>query len=686
MHIQDRLSAFDGGPTAERGATPGPSQQTQGLKPPSRTARTMVILALTALLAALAGANYLKSSAESAVRDAAAVKAESWLAQVQALAVTAAQGKGLSAPSRRLRRDIAELMRAASISVLDVYDPDGHRLSRFVAGTETPAVQPPAVTRAAVAKAASASNPVVRPVRHGSAMAGGVRTGSGLELYQRITIAGGQAAVARVLLTDDALQQAATRQMASVALVLCLLTAWAVGLPGLAYYMRSREMVLADARLDELQSTDPLTGLINRETYTARLVRDLAKLERPDLIAVAVFDVVAFRQVTAGGGHDAGDAALIELAGRMTRATRRHDTVARLGGDRFALIARGINGARDCETVCQRLLRELSAPLSIQGRTYELACKAGMAIAPHDGTDAGTVMRAADMALARVKSDADRSLRFFEPGMDREMAARRELERDLACAIDRGEFELFYQPLVSVGEARVIKYEALLRWRRPESGLVPPGQFIPLAEETGLIRPIGRWVLEQACQDALSLPESVAVAVNLSAQQFEDAGLIGHVDKALRDSGLPPHRLELEITETILLKDTDATVETLHQLRALGVGIVMDDFGTGYSSLSYLQKFPFDTIKIDKTFVDGICQHADSRAIVDSVIGLGKSLGIRTTAEGVETIEQLAYLRQRGCDEIQGYLYAKPLPLPQVEGDAVVARVEAALAEHRIAS
>jgi predicted signal transduction protein with EAL and GGDEF domain len=296
----------------------------------------------------------------------------------------------------------------------------------------------------------------------------------------------------------------------------------------------------------------------------------------------------------------------------------------------------------------------VSAPYAIQGHQVIIGASVGISVAPDDGNDPDQLLKNADMALYKAKADGRGAYRFFETGMDARAQARRVLELDLRAALSRGEFELHYQPIHDVKARQITSFEALVRWNHPLRGLIPPLDFIPLAEETGLIIPIGDWVLRTACSDAAGWSRAVSVAVNLSPAQFKNRRLVTSVMAALSAAGLPADRLELEITESVLLQDSEATLETLHKLRTCGVRISMDDFGTGYSSLSYLRSFPFDKIKIDRSFVHELSSRGESMAIVRAVTGLGKSLGISTTAEGVETIEQLGLLRSEGCDEVQG--------------------------------
>jgi predicted signal transduction protein with EAL and GGDEF domain len=342
--------------------------------------------------------------------------------------------------------------------------------------------------------------------------------------------------------------------------------------------------------------------------------------------------------------------------------------VARLGGDEFAIMQAGASQPTDATSLASRLIEVIGAPYELDGEQVTVDLSIGIALAPGDGLDPEQLLKNADMALYRAKSDGRGLYRFFEPEMDARMQARRNLEIDLRKAIANNEFELFYQPLVDMKTEYVTGFEALIRWHHPERGMIPPLDFIPIAEETGLIVPLGDWVLRQACAEAATWPSNVKIAVNLSPVQFKNKILLPSVVSALAASGLSPSRLELEITESVLLQDSGATLAILHELRGLGVRISMDDFGTGYSSLSYLRKFPFDKIKIDQSFIFDMSEHDDSLAIVRAVIAMGSGLGIATTAEGVETAEQFKQLKLEGCTEVQGYLFSPPRPAAEIKG------------------
>jgi predicted signal transduction protein with EAL and GGDEF domain len=341
--------------------------------------------------------------------------------------------------------------------------------------------------------------------------------------------------------------------------------------------------------------------------------------------------------------------------------------VARLGGDEFAIVQVPVDGPSNITALAARLIEAIGAPYHIHGHQVVVGTSVGIAVAPADGNEPDVLMKNADLALYRAKADGGGVFRFFESEIDARMQERRTLELDLRKAVVNGEFKLLYQPIIDVESGQITSFEALIRWQHPQRGIVPPLDFIPIAEETGLIVPIGEWVLNQACCEAARWPKQVTVAVNVSPAQFKSRKLIPTVIGALAKSGLSPSRLELEITELVLLQETDGAIGILHQLHDLGVKIAMDDFGTGYSSLGYLRSFPFDRIKIDQSFIQDLPGKEDSLAIVRAVVGMSSSLGIRTTAEGVETKEQLASLTMEGCDEFQGFFYSSPQQAEEIE-------------------
>ncbi|MGA2894427.1 MAG: EAL domain-containing protein [Xanthobacteraceae bacterium] len=423
-----------------------------------------------------------------------------------------------------------------------------------------------------------------------------------------------------------------------------------------------------EAKIAYMAQHDALTDLPNRVQLYERLRQMLARPKRGESVAVFCLDLDRFKDVNDAHGHPVGDLLLQSVARRLRQCIRDADMVARLGGDEFAIVQAGASQPTDATSLASRLIEVIGAPYEIGGRQVTIDLSIGIALAPDDGQDPERLLKNADLALYRAKSDGCGLYRFFEPEMDARMQARRALEIDLREAIANGEFELFYQPLIDLQTEHVTGFEALIRWHHPERGLIPPLEFIPLAEETGLIGPIGDWVLRQACAEAATWPSDVKIAVNLSPVQFKNKSLLLSVVSALAASGLSASRLELEITESVMLQDGNTTLAILHELRGLGVRISMDDFGTGYSSLSYLRKFPFDKIKIDQSFIFDMSDHSESLAVVRAVIAMGSGLGIATTAEGVETPEQFKQLKLEGCTEVQGYLFSRPQPAAEVKG------------------
>ena len=415
----------------------------------------------------------------------------------------------------------------------------------------------------------------------------------------------------------------------------------------------------SEARIAHMARHDALTGLPNRLLFHDRLNRALTRsAESP--VAVLCVDLDRFKTVNDTLGHPVGDELLKLVARRLEGCIREGDTVARLGGDEFAIIQHRLETTDAAGLLAERVVEALAAPFEVQGHQVVCGASLGIAIAPADGKLAEELLKKADMALYRAKAEGRGAFHYFEREMDERMQARRLLELDLRRALVNGEFELYYQPLLNLAENRISGCEALLRWRHPTRGLVLPGEFIPLAEEIGLITPLGEWVMRRACEEAVTWPVEMKVAVNLSPVQFRSRNLVQIVVSALANSGLSADRLEVEITESVLLQDNAANIKVLHELRDLGVRIAMDDFGTGYSSLSYLRSFPFDKIKIDRSFVSDLTNHGDALAIVKAVASLGASLGMVTTAEGVETAAQFDRLRLEGCTEVQGYLVSEP--------------------------
>ena len=419
----------------------------------------------------------------------------------------------------------------------------------------------------------------------------------------------------------------------------------------------------AEARIRFMAHHDALTNLPNRVLFRIRMEELLRASDRQDArLAILCLDLDYFKNVNDTLGHPVGDALLEAVADRLHNCMREGDIVARIGGDEFAILVPLSDHGDRAERLAQRIVQTLSEPFDLDGQRAVIGVSIGIALATERDISADVLLKNADMALYRAKGDGRGGYRFFEAEMDAQMQARRAIELDLREAMSRQELEVWYQPIFDLTANRVSGFEALLRWHHPQHGMIPPIQFIPLAEELGLIVPIGEWVLRQACQDAVTWPGELKVAVNLSPVQFRNNRLVEALQEVLARTGLASNRLELEITETALLQDNETVLTTLHRLRDLGLRIVLDDFGTGYSSLSYLRSFPFDKLKIDQSFVRDMATRPDCLAIVNSVASLALQLGITTTAEGVETPEQLDQVRRAGCTEAQGYYFDYPRP------------------------
>jgi diguanylate cyclase (GGDEF)-like protein/PAS domain S-box-containing protein len=419
----------------------------------------------------------------------------------------------------------------------------------------------------------------------------------------------------------------------------------------------------AEMRLTFMAHHDGLTGLPNRNSLRQRLDEMLVQTRRSsEKVAVLFLGIDNFKAVNDTLGHGVGDKLLRGVARRLRSSLREEDAIARLSSDEFAIIQSGMTRPEDVVLFARRLLEAIGEPYLLDGHCVVIGASIGIATAPGDGEDSERLLKNADMALSRAKNDSRGTFSFFEAGMDARAQARRKVEIDLRLAIQNDALRPHYQPLIDLASGRISGFEALVRWPHSERGMITPGEFIPVAEETGLINALGAQILRRACIDAAGWPEPVRVAVNLSPLQFRAGNLLSVVMDALKYSSLPANRLELEITETLLLEKSTEVLATLHTLRALGVHISMDDFGTGYSSLSYLRSFPFDKIKIDQSFVRDLGANRDAQAIVRSIISLGEGLGVTITAEGVETETELSCLRAEGCHEAQGFLFSRARP------------------------
>ena len=426
------------------------------------------------------------------------------------------------------------------------------------------------------------------------------------------------------------------------------------------------EQKRADAQIVHMAHHDALTDLPNRVLFYDRLENELAHVRRGGRLAILYLDLDHFKRTNDTLGHSTGDELLKSVAGRLRECVRDTDIIARLGGDEFAIIQTALERPSDAAGLATRIREAIRPPYDLHGHQVVVDVSIGISIAPDDASDRDQLLKNADMALFGAKAGGRGTYCYYEPDMDARMKARRKFEMDLRQGLVSGEFELFYQPVVDLARNEISGCEALLRWRHPERGLVSPSEFIQIAEEIGLIIPLGEWVLRKACADAASWPNDIKVAVNLSPAQLASKDLLPIVINALATSGLPADRLEFEITESVLMQNTFATLSTLHQLRELKVRIAMDDFGTGYSSLSYLRSFPFNKIKIDRSFIVDLSNNESSHAIVRAITGLARDLNMTTTAEGVETQQQLDLAKALGCTEMQGFFFSPPKPLAQI--------------------
>ncbi len=473
-----------------------------------------------------------------------------------------------------------------------------------------------------------------------------------------IAVAGSWLLARRLTRPIKALDDAAHRVSAGEHVQVAVETRDEIGTLANSFNRMVEDIAERERRITHMAFHDSLTGLANRALLREHVTRALTRIQGDRALALLCLDLDNFKVVNDTLGHPTGDALLSEVATRLT-TTCPDAFIARLGGDEFAVV---VEDSRSLERLSREIIAAVGAPCVVNGHRVVPGTSIGIAIAHQDGSDVTTLLKNADLALYRSKSEGKGGYRFFENAMDVEAQMRRRLELDLHDALQQGELFLMFQPLFNLAEGRVSAFEALLRWQHPTRGLVSPVDFIPLAEDTGLIVPIGEWVVREACRAARQWPDHVRVAVNVSAVQFRNPGLNAVVMNALAESGIAANRLELEITESLFIENVEGTLASLHSLRGLGVRVALDDFGTGYSSLSYLRSFPFDKIKIDRSFIIDLLSSEGATAIIKSITTLADALGMETTAEGVESLGQMDILREQGCSQIQGFYFSKPLP------------------------
>jgi len=491
------------------------------------------------------------------------------------------------------------------------------------------------------------------------------------EAYVPVLVDGNPVAVVAAYVDQTVEHDSFYRAFLLAAASLCLLTALAFGLPAIAWYRRTKEKQQADRRIQFLAHHDVLTGLANRARLIERLEAKLALLSTTGgMLALHFIDIDHFKQVNDTLGHDGGDFLLSTIGQRLQALIRIEDMVARLGGDEFVVVQTDLADKSQAEAFARRLGAVLAAPIYFKEQEFCTRYTIGVALAPADGVTPERLLKSADLALYTGKAAGRDCVRFFSPEMDEALQQRIKLEKIIRDAVAHDGFTLHYQPVFEMSRNKLVGFEALARLPAPDGTLIPPSQFIPAAEEMRLIDKIGTWVLREACKTATTWPKHLTVAVNLSPAQFESGEIKEVVADALAYSALEPHRLELEITETLLLGNNERTMAQLLELKKLGVAVVMDDFGTGYSSLSYLWKFPFDKIKIDRSFMESFDKSdRDVEIVVKTIIALGRELRMGVTVEGVETANQVDFLYDADADQVQGFYFGKPVPATEVSAD-----------------
>ncbi|MGA2126663.1 MAG: EAL domain-containing protein [Xanthobacteraceae bacterium] len=622
---------------------------------------TLIVLILLALIGATMTA--VKLTTDHLLYEDATDDARAWARYVTFSVKDLEQIGGGEEPSRASMTFFQWSQENSSVFRFEIFNREGY--SQLVSDRHGTALVDVSEFNADAARAIRSMEPIVA-VRDGTTA---VDPSFLAEAYMPVLVDGRPIAAVAAFLDETKNRDRFSQTFLLATGSLCLLTALAFVVPAAAWYRRTREKQHADDELMFLAKHDGMTRLVNRVHLTERLNETLIQAAAVGAeIAVHYLDLDRFKEVNDTLGHQGGDTMIKLMAERLRASTRSSDIVARLGGDEFAVV-QTIGDRSDAEGLAQRLLAAMAKPFPIEGHDIATSASIGIALAPQDGNDAERLLKSADLALYKSKADGRNCASFFTPDMDTALQARLSLERCIRATVKDEGFHLYFQPLVDASGSSVTGFEALLRMRGEDGDLIPPATFIPVAEEMGLIGKIGAWVIRKACLSAAPWPEHLTIAVNLSPSQFDGSGLCDTVAAALAESGLAPGRLELEITESLLLHDTDAIIGELHQLKALGVAIVMDDFGSGYSSLSYLWRFPFDKIKIDRTFMQGLdTRHKSVETIIKTITDLGHALHMSVTVEGVEDGNQAQFVRDIDGDQMQGFYFGRPMPEEDIPG------------------
>lgn len=629
------------------------------------TFKRLALVGLVVLLFIAGAADVLRVTVDSLLYWDATEAAENW-ARYVAENVTdleeIADGKLPSAESMAFFIQTQQMRNVFGFEIIDLHGnvqlaSDGRKISSIHG----------AVHNKTAARAAALGRPIIA-VEEGTPP---VRPKNYSEAYLPVVIDGRPVAIvaAYVDLKD---QRDHFRDVFLLAvLALCLLIGGAVSIPTIAWYRRTKEKRRADRRIRFLAHHDALTGLVNRVQLIESLDKALATLpSRGNSLAVHFIDLDHFKSINDSIGHDGGDFLLKTFAERLCAATRFDDEVSRLGGDEFVVVQTDVNSSAEAEKFAHRLAAALNAPMQFNNREIYATASIGFALAPADGNSSERLLKCADLALYKAKVDGRDCVRGFLPEMDATLQARMALESTIRTAVHHDGFILHYQPIFELAGHRLIGFEALIRLPAADGTLIPPLVFIPVAEELRLIGTIGAWVLREACRTAATWPNRLTIAVNISVSQFDAGGVCDIVAAALKEAGLEPQRLELEITESLLLGDSESVIAELRTLKAMGVAIVMDDFGTGYSSLSYLWRFPFNKIKIDRSFMSGLDSSGrDAETVVKTIIALGRELDMRVTVEGVETAKQAAFISEADGDQVQGFFFGRPVPASEISAE-----------------